>query len=90
MLMVLSIFFCEYTTSMETFEDTPGNLIYEPYGYKATSNNTNNTNNTNPLDIDNNIYNICANVTYKSGNPDVRSALYDCVENMADAQSPPR
>lgn len=65
------------------FEDPTGEPIYEP-------NSQTSTNTSNPLHIDSSIYHVCANVTYKAGNPDIRTALYDCVDNMADAQSIPR
>lgn len=39
--------------------------------------------------INSNIYPVCANVTWKAKNPDIRSTLYDCVENIADAYNIP-
>jgi hypothetical protein len=41
-------------------------------------------------DIDSSIFPVCANVSWTAGNADVRRTLYDCVDNIADAYSPPR
>lgn len=40
-------------------------------------------------EINNTIFPVCANVTYRSGNPDIPATLYDCVANIADANQPP-
>ena len=40
-------------------------------------------------EIDAAVYPVCANVTWKANNPDIRSTMYDCIDNIADAYLPP-